>query len=143
LNKRDNIILACAALFVVGAAVVLLRVTLSGEAGSAGPLIEHVSGYNFDDTVLKSELPVLVDFWAEWCPPCRKLTPIITDIASETEGMVKVVKVNVDEARPLAERYNIRVLPTLIIFKYGTEMERTVGFLPRDSILALLKKYAS
>ena len=119
MNKRDNIILACAALFVVGAAVVLLRVTLSGEAGSAGPLIEHVSGYNFDDTVLKSELPVLVDFWAEWCPPCRKLTPIITDIASETEGMVKVVKVNVDEAQELAMQYNVMSIPTMYVFKSG------------------------
>jgi thioredoxin 1 len=82
---------------------------------------------NFDTEVLQSKLPVLVDFWAEWCGPCRMLSPTIDELATDFSGKAKVGKVNVDQNQIIAERYGIRSIPTLILFKNGEIIEQIVG----------------
>ena len=93
---------------------------------------------NFDREVLTSELPVLVDFWAVWCGPCRMLAPIVAEIAGEYAGKVKVGKVNVDEAPALAARYGIEAIPTVMIFKNGRPAGTSVGFCPKSELVKLL-----
>ena len=94
---------------------------------------------NFDDEVLKSDKPVLVDFWATWCGPCRMLAPTIAKIAEEQEGKVKVCKLDVDEAQEIAIRYGISSIPTLMAFVDGEIRGRLVGVQPKGAIEALLK----
>jgi len=89
---------------------------------------------NFDAEVLKSKTPVLVDFWAEWCGPCRMLGPTIEELAKEYAGKVKVGKVNVDENPGIASKFGIRSIPTVMIFKDGTVFEQMVGVQPKDTI---------
>ncbi len=90
---------------------------------------------NFEEEVLKSEIPVLVDFYAEWCGPCKMMGPVIEEIAKELEGKVKVGKINVDENQDLAMKYNVMSIPTLIIFKNGEEVKQLVGFRDKNEIL--------
>jgi thioredoxin 1 len=144
LKKRDTIILTLAVLFALGAVIFLLHVKSNNpETEETNSPIQQVSNYNFDETVLKSDKPVLVDFGAQWCPACRMLSPVISSVATETVGKIRVVKIDVDEAKTTAVRYNIELLPTLLIIKDGKEMERVKGIIPRDSIMTLLKKYAT
>ena len=95
----------------------------------------NVTDKNFDQEVLKSDLPVLVDFWAEWCGPCRMVSPIVDEIAEELQGKLKVVKVNVDEAQDLAGNYQVMSIPTLLIFKDGEIVEQIVGAMSKDQLL--------
>lgn len=90
-------------------------------------MAQEFNDANFESEVLKSEVPVLVDFWAPWCGPCRVMAPVIDELAKEFEGKAKVGKVNVDENKPLAERYSIMSIPTLIIFKNGQVAGQMVG----------------
>lgn len=99
-----------------------------------------VTTTNFEKEVLNSKVPVLVDFWAPWCMPCRMLAPIIDAVASEYEGKVKVLKLNTDEDSGLADTFGIRGIPTLILFKDGAELERMVGVRSKNDISALLDK---
>ncbi len=91
--------------------------------------------------VTTSELPVLVDFWAEWCGPCRRLAPVFERLAAEYEGRVRFAKVNVDENPDLTVRFGVRGIPTLILFRNGEEVERMVGTRSRDEIAALLDRH--
>lgn len=100
----------------------------------------HVNEQDFDAQVLKAEHPVLVDFWAEWCGPCRMIAPIVEDLAAEYEGKVKVVKVDVDENHGVAHRYGIMSIPTLGIFKGGEMVDRLVGYMPKPELKKRLDK---
>ena len=95
---------------------------------------------NFAQEVLQSEKPVLLDFWASWCGPCRMLSPIVDEVAEE-RGDVKVGKVNVDEQPELAGEFGVMSIPTLIVFKNGEEIDRSVGALPKARLQALLEKH--
>ena len=97
-----------------------------------------VTDSNFEEVVLKSELPVLVDFWATWCGPCRMLGPVVADVAKEQEGKVLVGKVNVDENPNLARRFGIRSIPTLMLFKGGEAVNTSLGFIPKEKLEAFI-----
>ncbi len=94
-----------------------------------------VTDKNFEEEILKSSIPVLVDFWAEWCGPCKMIGPIVEAIASELDGKLKVAKVNVDEAQELAAKYSVMSIPTLIIFKQGEAADQIVGAVSKDKLL--------
>jgi thioredoxin 1 len=98
---------------------------------------------NFEQEVLKAEQLVLVDFWAQWCAPCRMISPAVDAIAEEFAGRVKVGKLNVDENLSLTTRYNVRSIPTLLIFKAGQIQEQVMGAMSKDSISKLLEKHLS
>ena len=89
---------------------------------------------NFGEEVLSSNIPVLVDFWATWCGPCRMLAPTVEEIAEEYEGKIKVGKVNVDDEMQLAQEYGISSIPTLLLFENGEVKDQVVGFVPKKSI---------
>lgn len=93
---------------------------------------------NFETEVLKSDIPVLVDFWATWCGPCMMLSPVIAELAEELDGKVKVGKVNVDEQNELAMQYRVASIPTLLLFKNGELSKTSVGFMPKHEIIATL-----
>ena len=95
---------------------------------------------NFETEVLGSDVPVLVDFWATWCMPCRMLAPVIEEIASENEGKIKVGKVNVDENPDLARKYRVMSIPTVLVFKIGELTATCVGVDSKENILKLLEK---
>jgi thioredoxin 1 len=96
---------------------------------------------NFKTEVEESDIPVLVDFWAEWCGPCQQLAPRIDEIAGEYDGKVKVVKVDVDDNQELAGQFGIRSIPTLLIFKDGDRVDQLVGSVPSDRIREHLDEY--
>ncbi len=98
--------------------------------------VAQITGKNFENEVAKSNLPVLVDFWAEWCGPCRMITPIVDEIAKDLTGKLKVGKVNVDDEQELAARFNIMSIPTLLIFKKGEAVDQIVGAMSKDQLLA-------
>jgi thioredoxin 1 len=101
-----------------------------------------LSDGNFEDEVLKSDLPVLVDFWAEWCVPCRMLTPLVEEIAGEYSGKVKVAKLNVDECPETATAYRIQSIPTLLVFHKGEIAGQNIGVIPKQNIVEMFEKLA-
>lgn len=92
---------------------------------------------NFESEVINSTVPVLVDFWASWCGPCMMLSPVISEIAQEFQGQVKVGKVNVDEQGELAARFGIASIPTVLLFKDGKIADTSVGYVPKDKLIAM------
>ncbi len=100
-----------------------------------------VTDQSFQTEVLDSKVPVLVDFWAAWCGPCRAVAPVVEEIAAEFNGQLKVVKIDVDESQDVAGRYRIQSIPTLMVFKDGQEVERVIGAVPKPMILQRVKKH--
>ncbi len=90
---------------------------------------------NFTQEVLESDIPVIVDFYADWCGPCKMLAPVVDEIANEYEGKVKVVKLNIDEANDIAAKYSVMSIPTLILFENGNDTNKLVGFRSKEAIL--------
>ena len=103
-----------------------------------GNSIVHTSDANFSSDVLKSETPVLLDFWAEWCGPCKMIAPILDEIAEEYKGRVKIAKINIDENPQTPPKFNIRGIPTLILFKNGTVEAQKVGAVSKSQLAAFL-----
>ena len=98
----------------------------------------HVNKDNFQQEVLESSKPVLLDFWATWCMPCRMLSPILDEIAEETDEF-KICKINVDEEGELAMQFKVMSIPTLVVMKNGAEVERSLGVMPKDDVLDLMR----
>lgn len=105
----------------------------------------EVTAKNFESEVLKSKMPVLVDFWASWCGPCQMMTPILEELATELEGKIKIVKLDTDAAenQTLARQYNIQSIPNLKIFRNSEVVKTLVGFRPKDTLLGELKKFGN
>jgi thioredoxin 1 len=100
----------------------------------SGKLME-LSDTNFEQEVMKSDLPVLVDFWAEWCAPCRMVSPVMEEIAADFEGRIKVAKLNVDDNNELAAKYDIMSIPTVMLFKEGQIVSQAIGAMTKDSLI--------
>jgi thioredoxin 1 len=107
----------------------------------AGNGIIEITDDNFDRDVLKSEQLVMVDFWAAWCGPCKALAPIVDEVASAYSGKVKIGKMDVDRNAATPQRYNVRGIPTLLIFKDGKVQEQIVGYVAKETIQKALDKY--
>ena len=106
----------------------------------AAEIIVELSDSIFESEVLESDIPVLVDFWAPWCGPCRALAPVLDEISNDFEGKVKVGKVNVDENPEISMKFGIRSIPTLIVFKEGDVFEQIIGAVPKGQIEETLNK---
>ena len=100
--------------------------------------IKSVNDSDFENEVLKSPLPVVVDFWASWCAPCRTMSPIYKELSKDFEGKIKFTKLNVDESQSTPTKYGIRGIPTIILFKNGTVMDQLVGAVPKSQLLSFL-----
>ena len=100
--------------------------------------IQHVTDDTFEPNVLKSDVPVLVDYWAEWCGPCKAIAPLLEEVAKEYNGKVKVAKVNVDENQDLDKKYNVRAIPTLMLFKDGNVQASKLGMMSKPQLTAFL-----
>jgi len=101
----------------------------------------ELSETNFEQEVLKATTPVLVDFWAVWCGPCKMIAPIVEELATEYEGKLKIGKVDVDSHQQIAMQYGIRSIPTLLVFREGKVVEQLVGAVPKKSLVEKLSKY--
>jgi thioredoxin 1 len=102
-------------------------------------VVTHVTTQRWDAEVLNSDIPVLVDFWAEWCGPCRMVGPAVQQVAKIMTGKVKVTKLNVDENQEIAMKYNVQSIPSLLLFKGGKEIARTIGAAPKEAYLKFLE----
>ena len=109
----------------------------------ASPLIVNLTQENFAELVLQSTSPVLVDFWAEWCGPCKMIAPVLDELADEFEGRAKIGKVNIDEQQALAAEYGIRAIPTLLVFSKGQVAEQIVGARSKRDFKASLDRVAA
>src|SRR5471030_2223996 len=105
-----------------------------------GSNTNNVTDATFDSEVLKSNVPVLVDFWAEWCAPCRALGPTIDEVASQYKDKVKFVKINIDENPETPSQFGVRSIPTLILFKAGQQVDQSLGNIPKSQIVSLVER---
>lgn len=106
----------------------------------AGDSVE-VNDTEFDEKVLKSSIPVLVDFWAPWCGPCKSIAPVLDEIAREYNGKIMIAKVNVDNNPRSPAQYNVRAIPNLVLFKGGVEVDRIVGSVPKNKLIEIVQKH--
>jgi thioredoxin 1 len=113
------------------------------QGGAIMASVSAITDSNFKQEVLESPLPVLVDFWAPWCGPCRMVAPIVDEIANQYDGQVKVVKLNTDENPDTASKLGIRSIPTLIVFKGGQQVDTVVGAVPKTTLAQTLEKHVS
>jgi len=111
-----------------------------GEKSMASDKVLNLSDNSFETDVLKSETPVLVDFWASWCAPCKAISPVVDGLADEYDGKVKIGKLNVDENPATPGKYGVRGIPTLILFKDGKVVDQVVGAVPKNQLESLVKK---
>lgn len=103
--------------------------------------VVHLNSENFKTEVLESTLPVLVDFFADWCGPCKMVAPIIEQLAEEFTGKIKIAKLNVDQGQDIAAKYNVMSIPTMIFFKGGKNVDQIVGALPKQQLAAAINKH--
>ena len=103
--------------------------------------VVSITDSTFQQEVIDSKIPVLVDFWAPWCGPCRMVAPVVDEVATQYDGQLKVVKVNTDESPAIAKEYSIRSIPTLIIFKNGKVVEQVVGAVPKTTLTNAVEKH--
>lgn len=108
----------------------------------ASDKIVQVNAANFESEVLQSDKPVLVDFWAEWCAPCKAIAPVLDDLAEEVADTFKIAKLNVDDSQDVASRFGIRAIPTLLVFAGGEVKDQIVGLRSKDDLKAALTKHA-
>jgi thioredoxin 1 len=113
---------------------------IGGAKMTNGSSLLHVNDKNFTDEVLNADLPVLVDFWATWCGPCRIIGPMVEELANEFTGKVKMAKLNVDENPATPSQYGVRGIPTLILFKGGKVHDQIVGAVPKARLKAMIEK---
>ena len=106
----------------------------------ANPLIKTITDASFEADVLQSSLPVLVDYWAEWCGPCRSIAPVLDELATQYEGKVQIAKMNVDENREVPAKFGIRGIPTLMMFKDGQLAQTQVGAVGKAQLVAFIDK---
>lgn len=103
--------------------------------------VAQVTDSTFEQEVLNSELPVLIDFWAPWCGPCKMVAPVVEEVATQYDGQVKVLKLDTDQNPQVAKKYSIRSIPTLMIFKGGEQVDTIVGAVPKTTLSTALEKY--
>lgn len=101
-------------------------------------MAQHVTDQDFDEVVLKSKIPVMIDFYADWCGPCKALAPVVDELSGEYEGKVKIVKMDVDANPDAPQKYGILSIPTMVFIKDGDEVDRLTGALPKDTFVAKL-----
>ena len=116
-------------------------VPAADKVQEAAHVVQEVSDANFEQSVLKAEQPVMVDFWATWCGPCKALSPVVDEVAKSYNGKLKVFKMDVDRNNATPMRYGVRGIPTLLIFKDGKVAEQIVGYVPKDTIQKALDKH--
>lgn len=104
--------------------------------------VGDIKDAEFAEKVLSSSIPVVVDFWAPWCGPCKSIAPVLEEIAKDLDGKVAIYKVNVDENQKCAAQYNVKAIPNLVIFKGGAEVDRVIGAVPKDQLVATIAKWA-
>mmetsp|Transcript_415 Transcript_415/g.1100 ORF Transcript_415/g.1100 Transcript_415/m.1100 type:complete len:153 (+) Transcript_415:370-828(+) len=114
---------------------------VKAEETSTSGVTSVVNDDTFEQDVLKSDVPVLVDFWAPWCGPCRMIAPLIDQLAEEYAGKLKAVKLNTDESPSIATEYGIRSIPTVMIFKDGKKMDTVIGAVPKSTLTGTIEKY--
>jgi len=118
----------------------LSQYKIAEEEIMGGESVTVVNDKNFADDVLKNSLPVLVDFWAPWCGPCKAIGPVVEEIAAQFKDKIKVAKMNVDESQKIALDYSVRSIPTLILFKEGKILDTLVGLVPKERIEEFVRK---